>query len=274
MTDEKCAPVFPPHHLVTQIVEETDCRPSEARKALHALNDLRGLRDGTATLTAVDGKSNTLMQEGTTYQNRVTGKVVMVAPGSTFVPDMPEDWVMIAQTPPARKIAVPAGQTPLEDLPGKPLSHPLVDVFSEGQAAFRNGGSSPYHGHSLEHIVHAWGWVSADLRAALDEAKARIAKLEGGSVAARDVLAERHRQMDVEGWTPEHDDHHRKGELAAAAACYAHDLRKHRVASPPYWPWAEEWWKPTDRRRDLVKAGALIIAEIERLDRLAAEDEL
>ncbi|MFN3321313.1 MAG: hypothetical protein ACK43M_21435, partial [Allorhizobium sp.] len=37
------------------------------------------------------------------------------------------------------------------------------------------------------------------------------------------------------------------------------------------WPWGIEWWKPTDRRRDLVKAGALIIAEIERLDRAATE---
>jgi hypothetical protein len=32
---------------------------------------------------------------------------------------------------------------------------------------------------------------------------------------------------------------------------------------------ADEWWKPTNRRRDLVKAGALILAEIERLDRAA-----
>jgi len=33
------------------------------------------------------------------------------------------------------------------------------------------------------------------------------------------------------------------------------------------WPWGKEWWKPSDRRRDLVKAGALIAAEIDRLDR-------
>lgn len=37
------------------------------------------------------------------------------------------------------------------------------------------------------------------------------------------------------------------------------------------WPWDREWWKPKDRRRNLVRAAALLIAEIERLDR--AEDK-
>lgn len=40
-------------------------------------------------------------------------------------------------------------------------------------------------------------------------------------------------------------------------------------AIPRQWPftWWLDWWKPTTYRRDLVKAGALILAEIERLDR-------
>lgn len=38
-----------------------------------------------------------------------------------------------------------------------------------------------------------------------------------------------------------------------------------------HWPWSREWWKPKNPRRDLVKAGALIVAEIERLDRLEAQ---
>jgi len=33
------------------------------------------------------------------------------------------------------------------------------------------------------------------------------------------------------------------------------------------WPWDPKWWKPKDRRRDLVRAAALIIAEIDRHDR-------
>ena len=44
------------------------------------------------------------------------------------------------------------------------------------------------------------------------------------------------------------------------------------MGAPFGWPhtWDASWWKPKDRRRDLVRAGALIIAEIERLDRLDA----
>jgi hypothetical protein len=38
---------------------------------------------------------------------------------------------------------------------------------------------------------------------------------------------------------------------------------------PKMWPWARQWWKPTGARRDLVKAAALLLAEIERIDRAA-----
>jgi len=97
------------------------------------------------------------------------------------------------------------------------------------------------------------------------------------TAAAQDVLAERRRQMEVEGWTPAHDDAHRQGELARAAATYA--LASTNYPEPPsvinkyvreHWPWALRWWKPKGRRRDLVRAGALILAEIERLDRKVA----
>lgn len=91
------------------------------------------------------------------------------------------------------------------------------------------------------------------------------------SAAARDVLAERQRQISVEGWTPEHDDEHADGEMARAAACYARCAHVQMGAKAPLppniWPWLESWWKPSTPRRDLVKAGALILAEIERLDR-------
>ncbi len=106
--------------------------------------------------------------------------------------------------------------------------------------------------------------------------------------AARDVLAERHRQISGEGWTPEHDDEHDGGDLAAAAATYclavADQLNPLSQgdggycdgAPPESWPWAEEWWKPTanDPRRMLVKAGALVLAELERLDRLDDHSEM
>lgn len=102
--------------------------------------------------------------------------------------------------------------------------------------------------------------------------------------AIDDVLSERARQVSVEGWTPEHDDQHDKGELAAAAACYAASAFNSTAPKPhafsdcvfgfqsfigAFWPWSRTWWKPKDARRDLVRAAALIIAEIERIDRAA-----
>lgn len=94
--------------------------------------------------------------------------------------------------------------------------------------------------------------------------------------AAEDVLAERSRQVNTEGWAPVRDDGYTEGELALAAACYAGQARIRYPTPgepPPMWPWASTWWKPTDHRRNLVKAGALILAEIERLDRAQLAQE-
>lgn len=96
------------------------------------------------------------------------------------------------------------------------------------------------------------------------------------SMAAYDVLAERQRQIDSEGWSAEHDDDHTGQELAEAARHYA-DFDYARTPEgflfppgiPPFnWPWSFMWWKPKTYRENLVRAGALIIAEIERLDRM------
>jgi len=104
----------------------------------------------------------------------------------------------------------------------------------------------------------------------------------GVDVSAQDVLIERRRQVAFEGWTPEHDDLNDPGCLAAAASAYAlyvadelHPpatcVGQYRHHSPEMWPFDASWWKPTDPRRSLVKAGALILAEIERLDREASK---
>lgn len=107
----------------------------------------------------------------------------------------------------------------------------------------------------------------------LQQAKNRIAELEGGAFnpAILDVIAERQRQQSVEGWMPEHDDEHCNGELAMAAVCYINETGTvNRNGGKPWgWPWDASWWKPNARRRNLVKAGALILAEIERIDRAA-----
>lgn len=101
-----------------------------------------------------------------------------------------------------------------------------------------------------------------------------------GMSGAERIARERARQIEAEGWTPEHDDQHEPGQLVDAAACYAlqHATYQDRpwMPDPEYgwqaprlWPWAPSWWKPSDDPiRNLEKAGALVAAEIDRLQRL------
>ncbi|MEE1922877.1 hypothetical protein V0R50_21055 [Pseudomonas sp. 148P] len=103
------------------------------------------------------------------------------------------------------------------------------------------------------------------------------------SIAVRDLLAERRRQVREEGYTPGKDDQYTYGELAQAASTYAFwaDPRGARPddhidylnsGQQGLWPWAKECWKPTNQRLMLIKAGALILAELDRLDRRAARE--
>ncbi|MER0808977.1 hypothetical protein ACEOIK_06580 [Pseudomonas aeruginosa] len=91
-----------------------------------------------------------------------------------------------------------------------------------------------------------------------------------------DVQAERRRQVEAEGWTPEHDDEHACDEIAAFACFYAMPpaARDWDTSSTGYGDTLgeailPEGWEPKtgDRRREMVKACALTLAEIERLDR-------
>jgi hypothetical protein len=93
------------------------------------------------------------------------------------------------------------------------------------------------------------------------------------------IAAERQRQIDVEGWTPEHDDAHARREILWAGICYAKytsallyaeqaKITTPSQTTPHEWPWNDEWWKPSpDPIRNLVKAGALLAAEIDHLQR-------
>ncbi|HFT6912751.1 TPA: hypothetical protein ACGR4A_001963 [Pseudomonas aeruginosa] len=83
-----------------------------------------------------------------------------------------------------------------------------------------------------------------------------------------DVQSERRRQITAEGWTPEHDDLYCAAELPRAAAAYI--LNGANDEAPAIWPFVAKWWKPRDARSNYVRASALILAEIERLDRAAA----
>lgn len=89
------------------------------------------------------------------------------------------------------------------------------------------------------------------------------------------ILAERHRQIAEEGYTPEMDDLCIGHELMIAGACYERDPdRRERKFLAHCWPFDKEAWKPTahlgreGRIRELVKAGALFTAELDRLNRI------
>lgn len=89
------------------------------------------------------------------------------------------------------------------------------------------------------------------------------------ATGAERIAAERQRQIEQEGWTPQHDDEHANGELLGAALAYAVQVAQPAKGGRPvgWWPkrWAMSWWKPSeDPIRNLEKAGALIAAEIDR----------
>lgn len=129
-----------------------------------------------------------------------------------------------------------------------------------------------YHGDpSYDHDAY---WMRDRVLKLIEDARKAFCAPAAGdaqTAAARDVLAERQRQVEVEQYEPDADDNYEQCELAYAAAAYA--ITPGQI--PPLdlwaglWPWSIEVFKPTDQRRNLVKAGALILAEIERLDRAA-----
>ena len=127
---------------------------------------------------------------------------------------------------------------------------------------------------------------------------------------AERIAAERQRQIEEEGWTPEHDDEHDCGELAMAAVCFAapekiYARQDSAGVTKFYDPWPRDWDGKWDKRREcgdvserelernfrgippadpeeytdgerldlLTKAGALVAAEIDRVLRAQAVKE-
>ena len=93
-----------------------------------------------------------------------------------------------------------------------------------------------------------------------------------------DLRAERDRQVNKEGWDDKHDDEHDGGEMAVAGALYAicdADVDPEAFSSllQALWPWDHTWWKPKDVEHNLVRAGALIAAELERVRRAKSATE-
>lgn len=96
------------------------------------------------------------------------------------------------------------------------------------------------------------------------------------------ILVERDRQVREEGYTVAHDSEHDPIDLVHAAQTYLRivehrlrgvELSKDEAASlrdgafaMRLWPWGDDSLKPTTSDRDLVKAGALIAAALDRID--------
>lgn len=100
------------------------------------------------------------------------------------------------------------------------------------------------------------------------------------------IADERKRQIESEGYTPQHDSEHTASEIISAAQTYLHSADLHILSESfepsalwhktnesfywnevkRYWPWDEKSFKPTTTLRDLVKAGALIAAAIDRIN--------
>ncbi|WP_311056442.1 hypothetical protein [Pseudomonas aeruginosa] len=150
------------------------------------------------------------------------------------------------------------------------------------KSCVKASGDSAQAQHSVPiapQLKRALGLVVAALEAggdrptskyALSELKKVLAAAPGKEVpqAWIDVQAERRRQVEAEGWTPEHDDLYCAAELPRAAAAYI--LNGANDEAPAIWPFSAKWWKPRDARSNYVRASALILAEIERLERAAA----
>jgi hypothetical protein len=98
----------------------------------------------------------------------------------------------------------------------------------------------------------------------------RVAGVDGPWLIAR----ERQRQFLTKGFDDANDDDFLEGELVAAGRSYAlyAEMQAIRKVSPvpadffpKTWPWMRKWWKPSpDPVVNLIKAGALIAAEIDR----------
>lgn len=161
-----------------------------------------------------------------------------------------------------------------------PYAHEVWDAL---HAAYRHG-----YGRGAEDESSGRFRITNAANEYMDNLPARTAALlashpvQGAGVGERDGVAliaeERRRQVEKEGWTAQHDDLHDGNEMAHAARCYISAATRrsrygipHNSRAPMEWPWEDRFWKPSaDPVRDLVKAGALIAAEIDRLQRAAA----
>jgi len=154
--------------------------------------------------------------------------------------------------------------------------HPGFDMTDVSVSVEDRNAGSPKEGDKIARNPknHADRWLVAaayfednfEPVAALAEPEPQdveeITRLDGAALIAHERL----RQIERERFTPDYDrgEHGGEGQLVLAGVAYAlHYARMPEAAS--YWPFANEW-KPKDDLADLVRAGALIAAEIDLIN--------
>lgn len=103
------------------------------------------------------------------------------------------------------------------------------------------------------------------------------------------IAEERQRQIDVEGYSAQHDSQHPTSEFVYAAIAYTEsakvgincmemgntdemEIMVRKAEMGMDFPWGFASFKPSTDVRDLVKAGALIAAAIDRLQMETKEE--
>jgi hypothetical protein len=258
--DEMAKRAYPPPKVIAELVD-----------AILALRDSPAVQDDTAPLVLVDRSKWTPLQ-----------RVLEVI-----------EW--LKTDPRVTPISLDAVAS-LGEVRNVLLLQPAQPPASEAWKRWRDADPEalePFYSKWVGLLTSEGLHAKADIATVLALLDRAALRAGGGSKAIAEIADERARQVEKEEWSHQHDDEHTDGSLAAAAAAYAwpeprmkmkrDDVPYHRYtdAPPSYhtvtfrvplcWPdsWNGMYWKPKDRRRDLVRAGALIVAELERMDRVA-----
>lgn len=143
--------------------------------------------------------------------------------------------------------------------------------------ACREMGISPFHGPDGQ-LIPALRNDRPLTRAALLAATAAAPEPLRSAVESErpaygvlmEVARERARQIG-KGFDASHDDLYTGNELAQAGIAYAlASLPAGKAEAVLYWPWAPTFWHPEGQRANLIKAAALLVAEVQRIDRAIA----
>lgn len=176
---------------------------------------------------------------------------------------------------------------------GADLDSSFLELVTTGMTSLVTGADAKIEfrdpDHNVENEFHNWAVSHGLLRdghkphatvmQAYDELLDKCDELEK-RLAARNlswaevcVLTERQRQIVNEGHQPEGDDTYQNNELAKAAGCYLlyADAYPNASEPPTLWPWNPAAYKPKGYRQNLVRAAALILAELDSVDRKSVD---